>query len=103
MSSVEQTVYTGKDNSVDLQLTEDGVAIPDHSVITGMTLSIEGVADITHTDHPTYFDFTYADRVILMLGQAGIPAGIHWMQMTVITQAAPNGIVWQPKVKLRVE
>jgi hypothetical protein len=102
MNQPHQIIYTGTDNTIELQLTEDGVPISDHTLIVAASVEIIGWGTITSAAEPLAFNFNNVDRLILKLGNAGIPTGRHWMRLAIVTAAAPNGIVWQPDVKVRV-
>ena len=89
--SIEATIYRGYDNAIELSLTLSGIAI-DHSAITRVVLTIGAVSLDSQTT--TYFDFTHPDRLVMLLGMAGLAAGRHAATLIIYDSAHPNGLVW---------
>jgi len=102
MANVEATVYNGAGNAIDLQLTEDGVALPDHSLLTRAVLELDGFESLDSDVNPEYFDLTQTDKLSILLGSAGIREGRYWATLTVYSLEQPDGLVWQPDIKLKV-
>jgi len=102
MSNVEATVYNGAGNAIDLQLTEDGVVLPDHSLLTRAVLDLDGAESIDSDTDPAYFDLTQTDKISLLLGNAGLLEGRYWATLTVYSADHPGGLAWQPAIKLKV-
>ena len=103
MNEINETVYNGSDNTIELQLTEDGVPMPDHSIITRCVADLSGNASaIDSAVTPQYFDMTNSDRIILKFGAAGLSKGKYWMTLTIYTSTQTNGVVWSPVVRLTV-
>jgi hypothetical protein len=104
MAYLIETVHTDRDNTIDIQLTEDNEALIDHSVITRIVLKFSGStqADIDSSTDPQFFDLSQTERVVFDLGLAGIPVGSYWMTVIVYDAVSTNGIEWEPKIKLKV-
>jgi hypothetical protein len=109
MSLVKETVYLGRDNQIDLVLSEDGTAIADHTVVTRAVLLFGGSDTLLAADpyltidsatDPSYFDFSDIAKLILTLGAAPIPKGRHHVRMVVYVSGAPSGVGWAPLLLL---
>lgn len=95
-------VYVGRDNTIDLLLKADGVAIELHEAVTRMDLKfsdrIFGTQYVTSADYPTAFDWVTrgADGiVILKLGGLELAAGRDSkVELIVYDNVNTNGIVW---------
>lgn len=111
MQIEKYNVFTGTDNVIELTLTEDGIALGDHTAITRMLLEI-GVSDTLLSAAPhtildsdvssALFDFTNLTYVGLVLGEAGLAVGRHIARMKIFTVAYPNGAAWKPLLELHV-
>lgn len=88
----EDTIYQGRDNSIAVQLTSEGTPIV-HNSLTRVQLLVR-LSIIDSLTSPAMFDLTNADKIILKLGQAGLPLGRHAASLVVFNLDAPNGIVW---------
>ena len=111
MSLVEETVYLGRGNQIDLVLLEDGNSIGDHTDITrvvllfgaGKTLlSPDPYLTIDSSIDPSYFDLTDAAKLIMKLGSASISKGRHNVTLVIYTADLPLGAEWEPKLVLTV-
>lgn len=103
MSHIKEVVYTGRDNTVDLILTEDGVAI-DHTTLNRVVLKFNGgLSDIDSDVSPTLFDYSAASKLVLKLGASALPVGKHWMRLVVYDPSNPNGVHWEPHVLVEVQ
>lgn len=89
---LEETVYLGRDNAIELRLTSDGVAIT-HTSITRVQLQI-GATLLDSQAQPTFFDFTAADRLKLKLGSAGLAVGRKTATLIIYDALHANGLVW---------
>lgn len=89
---LEELVYNGRDNTIALRLSSDGVTLK-HTLITRCQLLIGGTlldSNIT----PTYFDLTLIDRIVFKLGSASLTVGKHQATLYVFDAAHTNGVVW---------
>ena len=96
MALVEH-VYLGHDNSIDLLLTEDGVAI-DTSGITSAVLTV-GSTKYTSTnqaaDQVKWQGVGYATgEVRLFLGDQSLSPRTYTATLVIYTATATSGIVW---------
>lgn len=89
---LEEIVYNGRDNTVELSLSVDGAAIT-HTSITRVQLVV-GATTLDSQTAPTLFDFDQADRLILKLGTAGLTAGRHTARLVIYDAGHANGLVW---------
>lgn len=112
MSLILENVYSARDNVIDLVLTEDGTTMADHSVITRIVLELgAGETFLSAAPHMTidssvnseYFDLTQTDKIVLKLGDAGIPIGRHITKMSIYTPTYPDGATWEPWIELDVK
>lgn len=111
MSQGIEQVYSGRDNTITLTLSEDGVPIADHTQFTRVVfkVGIDGVLstnDIVTFDsdvNPGYFDLTQAASITIKLGQAALPKGKHWCDLILYTGSSPNGVVWEPKMAVNFQ
>lgn len=99
---ITEIVHDGRDNTVDLQLTEDGTAI-DHSAITRVVIAFDtALSDLDSAQTPALFDFTDPAKLTLKLGSASLPEGRHRATLVIYDPQNTNGIVWEPKLELLV-
>ncbi len=105
-SLVLETVYLGRDNTVDLVLKADGVA-QDLSPVTQMDLIVGGKT-ISSSSYPDAFDWTTdgaGGKVYLDLADPiaseGISAGTYVATLVVYDSEHPDGIRWDD-FRLRV-
>lgn len=89
---IEETVYLGRDNSIALKLSSDGVDIA-HNEITRCQLRI-GDTLIDSNVAPLWFDFAQADRLILKLGASALPIGRYTASLVIFDAGHSNGLVW---------
>jgi hypothetical protein len=99
-----ESVFNGRDNTVDLLLTADGAAV-NLAAVTRMQLSV-GEAMLDSSTHPQYFNWTpdppEAGKLILKLGAAGLSAGEgQTATLFVFDPSNPSGIRWG-QLKLNV-
>lgn len=100
-----ETVYVGNDNSIDIILKEDGVAV-DLSGTSRVTLELDSVYDsaVVGWGDNEPFDVTEGSgKLIMRLGGLGIAAGNYpEAELVVYDPGNLNGIVWG-KLKVIVE
>lgn len=97
---ITETVYLGRDNSIDLQLVADGVVAALSSVTRIDVVSAQGEWAVSSSDAPEAFDWSAGNGMVdISLGQQGIPPGRHSCFLVVYDQGNPHGIVWD---KLRL-
>ena len=90
---VYEIVYLTHDNSIDLKLLADGVAI-DITNTTRMTLEFD--ATIIDSDlHSDVFDWSDGDgKLYLTLGAQTITEGTYYAELVVYDSVNTDGIVW---------
>ena len=91
-TTTAEVVYTGRDNSIDLLLTENGVSIPNYTALIRIVMTL-GVTVIDSDLQPSAFDWT-GNKLICKLGLSGIPAGEHTAKVETWDVSNPNGVVW---------
>ena len=102
MTQIIEDVYNGRDNTIDLLLTEDGVSIT-HGDITRVVVALNDDDDTEIDSDVDGGAFDWAnDKLILALGGLGITAGSYNADIFIYTSGNPNGIQWEPKVGIRV-
>ncbi|MEF3074124.1 hypothetical protein V2P20_03710 [Methylobacter sp. Wu1] len=89
---LEETVYLGHDNTIELVLSVDGQAI-NRTLITRLQLAM-GATVLDSDTAPALFDLTRADRLVMELGGAGLAAGRHAAALIIYDAGDPNGLVW---------
>lgn len=89
---LEEQVYPGLDNSIEFSLSLNNTAIV-HTNITRVLLRLRGV-ELDSDLSPEYFNFTQADRLILVLGEANLKRGRHLTELVVYIPSAPDGLSW---------
>jgi hypothetical protein len=89
---IEETVYLGRDNTIALKLSSDGITI-DHSSITRCQLLV-GVTLIDSNVAPLWFDLTQADRLILKLGASSLVVGRYVAKLIIFDAGHSNGLMW---------
>lgn len=104
MRSVTETVYLGRDNTIDLLLKADGV-ITDLTPITKVDIVDIGCSwSINSDDSTDAFDWSSgADGVLrLSLGAETVPAGSYRARVIIYDASNTEGIVWG-EIKLTFE
>lgn len=92
--TLEETVYNGRDNTIDLVLKQDGTAL-NHTTLTRLALELRGGSLLADSDaSPAAFDFTNADKVVLKLGGLGLPTGRHTVTLVAYDATNTSGIEW---------
>jgi hypothetical protein len=107
MAQLTEIVYQGRDNSVDLLLLADGVAVALDAVSRMVLADLGGAWTVDSQLQPTAFDWStgVTGKLVLELGgavasitgEAGyaqIPAGRHAVRLIVYDVSHPNGVVW---------
>lgn len=88
-----ETIYLGSDNVIARQLTDNGKVIANHSAITRLIVNI-GVYEFDSLINPTYFNLGLADRIELVLGNAGIAEGKYLCSMKAFTSTSTLGTAY---------
>jgi len=90
---IRAIVYNGRDNTIDLQLTEEGAG---HSLSAVMRMVLKGdTVTVDSAAHPTAFDWTTdPGKLVLALGGAGLATGTYLMQLVIYSADYPDGLVW---------
>ena len=94
--TILETVYNGRDNSVDLLLKADGTA-QNLSFVTRMrVMDKDGSWSVDSSTAPTAFDWTAATtgKVELSFGGQSITAGTYICYLVVYDASHTNGINW---------
>ena len=89
---LEEYVYSKHDNIIALTLSIDGIPI-DHIGIAQVELYV-GAELISSIDHPTYFDTSNSDKLIIKLSDAGIIPGRYKTRLIIYDLNNPDGLVW---------
>ncbi|MGZ4968057.1 MAG: hypothetical protein ACXV8O_01460 [Methylobacter sp.] len=90
--TVEEYVYSGRNNTIELALSSDGVDIT-HTGITRCQVKI-GTTVIDSSTSPELFDLTHTDRLILELGSSGLSEGDYTAKLYVYDINNTDGIFW---------
>ena len=93
---------TDSPHPIALKIGTDPVA--DHTAITrARFLSSKGENLCDSDDYPDAWDFSTPDRIIMVLGKAGLPAGKSF-SAKLITHTAeyPDGFLWDNEINLTV-
>lgn len=87
-------IYIGRDNTVTLQLTDDGVA-QDLSSATKFEVTINGVS-VNSVDTPAAFDLSDAvnGNITLAFGGQALTEGTYNIRVVVFDATNTDGIVW---------
>ncbi len=96
MSAPIEYVYTGRDNTVDLLLKADGVAV-DLSTVTRMLVAdVDGAFSVDSSTSPGAFDWNPGStgKLVITLGDESIPVGKYKCQLIVYDPTNPDGVVW---------
>ena len=97
-----ESVFLGKDNTVNVVLSNNGVPI-DHTTITRATISLDSTGTVIDSSiTPGVFIFTDATKLIMKLGLAALPAGRYWATLTVWLPGNTDGLVWAPTLLLEI-
>jgi hypothetical protein len=97
---IEYRVYNSRDNSIELTLTRDGVAMTD-LVATRVQL-VMGDAVLDSDATPAYFNFSTPGELVLELGDAGLTAGRKSAYLVVFDAAHPDGRVFDDRLVIDV-
>lgn len=101
-AQIIETVYIGRDNTIDLLLTEDGVSI-DHSLITRVIVDLNDTAGTTIDSDVSPGAFSWDEgKLVLSLGHEGIATGSYNADLIVYDPINTSGIQWQPRVGILV-
>lgn len=105
MGCVVDKVYIGLANSIDKELTEDGVAIT-HSAITRVVVKLNDDADteVDSDTQPALFDWDTNAWLTMRLGLASpaLPEGAYNATLIVYDASNPEGILWDRTLALQV-
>lgn len=100
MSAVE-IVYLGRDNTIELELHENGVNIADYSAITRVKITTLS-GDIIDSDvSPALIDWA-GSKIIIDAGQSNLTVGRHTAKLETWDPDNANGIVWTERLYLQV-
>lgn len=96
-----ETVYTGRDNTIDLLLTENGRSIQDYTAITRAVMMFDSIIVDSDIDS-TVFDWS-GSKLTAKLGFSGIPAKEYFVKVETWDPGNPNGIVWTDALRIIVQ
>lgn len=88
---LRETLWLGRDNTIDLALIVDGKRI-NHTSITRCIVDF-GSVQVDSSTASDAFSFT-ASKLILKLGETQIQPGVYSMKVITFDAANMNGIVW---------
>ena len=112
MATSREVVYDTYGNVINLILQVDGQNMSDHRVITRCILKFGDTSSalspapyltIDSSTDPSYFDFTDQNKLILKLGQAGLPKGRHNVSLIVYTPTYLTGLSFGPSIEVFVK
>lgn len=94
MAASTETVYLGYDNTIDLILKADGVAV-DLSSVTRITLDFDGtIVDSDVSADAFDWNTGTTGKISLSLGQETISVGTYNVQLVVYDPDNTHGVVW---------
>ncbi len=96
-----EIAYTGRDNSIDIELRENGVNLPDYSLITRVKITFDDTNSIDSDTAPQLLDWT-GDKLIIKAGLAGIMPGRYSAKVETWDSDHLNGLVWTDSLKVEV-
>jgi hypothetical protein len=90
--NIKETVYKGRDNTIELVLSVDGKPINHNYITRAQIVMVAAVLDSAVS--PVLFDLTNVDRLVMELGGSELIAGHHAATLIVYDSGDPNGLVW---------
>jgi len=100
-SNSVEVAYIGRDNSIDLELHENGVNLTDYTPISRVLITL-GTNVIDSDITPQYLDWTTAQKLIIKAGLAGIPSGNYRARIETFDIDNPDGIVWTESLRVSI-
>lgn len=102
MTIYREIIYKGRNNTIDVILTSNGVA-QSLSSVTHMELVVAGVT-YSSSSTPAYFDWSgpTTGYVSISLGQSGVTPQSAMGKLIIYDTSHTNGILWG-KIPLRIE
>lgn len=94
-------VYLGRDNTIELQLTEGGSAI-DHTTITRAILNGFN-SPIDSSVVPAAFDWSDSAKLVISIGDQSIPAATYTIMLVIYRSGDVNGRVWFDDLEIVVK
>jgi len=97
MGDILEYVYNDRNNTIDLLLKADGVAVDLSSVTRMIIKDIGGDWEVDENDSSGVFDRDtgVTGKVIIALGDQDITAGKYWVRLIVYDNVNTDGIVWE--------
>jgi hypothetical protein len=89
---LEETVYSARDNTIELVLTVDGAPI-DHTAITKVELYFETFV-VDSDSSPSAFALGLTDRIVLKLGVMILSPGRYAARIVTYDALHAMGLVW---------
>jgi hypothetical protein len=96
-----EIVYIGRDNTIDIELRENGVNLPDYSPITRVVVTFNANNKIDSDLTPQYLDWS-SNKLIIKAGLAGIAADRYKIRIETFDPNNPNGVVWTDSLRCEV-
>jgi len=90
--TIEEIVYTGRDNEIILSLSTDGTPI-NHRLITRCQIKV-GSTIIDSQSSPNAFSMVNTDRLILTLGLSSLAEGSYIAKLYVYYLDNIDGVAW---------
>ena len=93
---------TDSPHPISLKIGTDPIA--NHTAITrARFLSSKGVNLCDSDDYPDAWDFSEVDKITMVLGKAGLPAGKSFSAKLIThTDEYPDGFLWDDEINLMV-
>lgn len=94
-------VYNSRDNTIDMQLTENGTIV--HLGFAVRMVLVLGSVTVDSQTHPEAFDWTKDPyTLVLSLGGLGLDEKGYNAKLVVYTVDMPHGIVWSDRIPIKV-
>lgn len=90
--TIEEIVYTGRDNEIILSLSTDGTPI-NHSLITRVQLKA-GTTTVDSSITPNAFSMVNTDKLILTLGSSLLTEGSYTAKLYLYDLDNIDGVAW---------
>ncbi len=94
---MREIAYKGRDNTIELQLLEDGAAVDLASSVTRMVLKLDGPvsASVDSDNAAGVFDWSAGNgKLTISLGGQSLTAGEYSAGLVIYDPSNTNGLVW---------
>lgn len=102
--SIREIVYLGHNNTIDLQLTEDGVPLSATrtAAITRVTMTM-GELLVDSSVHSGAIAWSGSGEIVIDIGTLpGVATGNFLSTMVIYSADNPEGIRWEPTIQITV-